>query len=432
MKLKNFSVGLIFFATTSCVSESYAEESDNKPWYSDVLPPIHGYVEYGHGFRTQSDDRQKHGTIYHETRLQFEFFKRFEAFDFQFKNDITYDAWEGKAVYDLREAYITAYPLDWVDVKAGRQILTWGTGDFVFINDLFPKDWQSFFIGRDDEYLKAPSDALRMIFYPEIFNQNFSVDFVWMPYFQHDRYVTGERISYFNPLLNDKAGFKNQVHDELPDRTFENSVFAVRLSKNFSGTETALYFYNGFYPRPLGFDPAAWRSIYPELSVYGGSIRRSIFGGIGNVEMGYYDSHDDSQGDDPFIENSSFKGVIGYNRELMRDLSLGLQYYWEYMVDFDEYRSTVPVHETRADELLQRVTVRLTQLMMMQTLKLSIFTFYSPSDEDAYLRPAISYKWSDNLELYAGGNIFLGREEHTFFGQLEDDTNLYFRVRYSF
>ena len=32
-------------------------------------------------------------------------------------------------------------------------------------NILFPKDWQSFFSGRDDEYLKAPSDSLRFTYY---------------------------------------------------------------------------------------------------------------------------------------------------------------------------------------------------------------------------------------------------------------------------
>lgn len=409
-----------------------AQETQQEPWYEEILPTIHGFVEYGYGFRTQSDDRQKRQTIYHETRLQLQFFKRFEAFDLHFKNDIVYDAQQGDAVYDLREAYVTLYPLDWVDMKIGRQILTWGTGDFIFINDLFPKDWESFFIGRDDEYLKAPSDALRVILYPEVFDELYTVDLVWIPIFRHDRFITGERLSYFNTLLNDKAGFKRQVHFEEPDRTFENSVFAARLSKNFSGTETALYIYNGFYPRPLGFDPASWRSVFPELTVYGASVRRSAFGGIGNIELGYYDSHDDSQGDDPFVENSSFKGLVGYTRELMRDLSLGVQYHWEYMVDFDEYRRTVPVHETRADELRQLMTMRLTQLLMMQTLELSLFTFFSPTDQDAYFRPQVSYQWNDNLQLNAGGNIFLGREEHTFFGQLEDNTNLYFRIRYSF
>ena len=36
------------------------------------------------------------------------------------------------------------------DLKIGQQVLTWGTGDYVFLNDLFPKDYQSFFSGRDD------------------------------------------------------------------------------------------------------------------------------------------------------------------------------------------------------------------------------------------------------------------------------------------
>ena len=37
------------------------------------------------------------------------------------------------------------------DVKIGQQVLTWGTGDYVFLNDLFPKDYPSFFAGRSDD-----------------------------------------------------------------------------------------------------------------------------------------------------------------------------------------------------------------------------------------------------------------------------------------
>ena len=56
---------------------------------------------------------------------------------------------------------------------------TWGTGDLVFLNDLFPKDFVSFFAGRDDEYLKAPGDALRITHYSKAVN----IDFVWTPVF---------------------------------------------------------------------------------------------------------------------------------------------------------------------------------------------------------------------------------------------------------
>ena len=64
----------------------------------------------------------------------------------------------------LREGYISYYPSSFYEIKAGRQVLTWGTGDLIFINDRFPKDYESFYSGRDMEYLKVPSDAVKISF----------------------------------------------------------------------------------------------------------------------------------------------------------------------------------------------------------------------------------------------------------------------------
>jgi hypothetical protein len=69
---------------------------------------------------------------------------------------------------------------------------------------------------------------------------------------------------------------------------------------------------------------------------------------------------------------------------------------------------------------------------MNQTLTLSIFSYYSPSDKDAYLRPNIHYKATDQLALEAGANIFFGDYPHTFFAQFENNTNIYTAIRYSF
>ena len=62
----------------------------------------------------------------------------------------------------------------------------------------------------------------------------------------------------------------------------------------------------------------------------------------------------------------------------------------------------------------------------------SFFAYYSPSDEDAYLRPMVKYKLTDNWLVMAGGNIFAGEEDHTFFGQFAKNSNVYGAVRYSF
>lgn len=77
------------------------------------------------------------------------------------KGDIFHDAVANRADGDLREAY-AGFRSGQFDVRLGRQIITWGVGDLFFINDVFPKDWESFFSGRPMEYLKRGVDAVRL------------------------------------------------------------------------------------------------------------------------------------------------------------------------------------------------------------------------------------------------------------------------------
>jgi len=44
----------------------------------------------------------------------------------------------------------------------------------------------------------------------------------------------------------------------------------------------------------------------------------------------------------------------------------------------------------------------------------------------------VHYKISDYWSAELGGNVFLGNQEHTFFGQFRDNTNIYAGVRYGF
>ena len=76
--------------------------------------------------------------------------------------------------------------------------------------------------------------------------------------------------------------------------------------------------------------------------------------------------------------------------------------------------------------------MRLTWMMLNQNLIFSLFGYYSPSDEDTYIRPELKYKLTDDWQLSAGANLFYGHNDHTFFGQFKYNTNLYAGVRYSF
>ncbi|MBL7221906.1 MAG: hypothetical protein ISS69_17490 [Phycisphaerae bacterium] len=217
-----------------------------------------------------------------------------------------------------------------MDVKVGRQILTWGTGDLLFVNDLFPKDWRAFFIGRDLEYLKAPADAMKVSLFGDIAN----LDLVYMPRFNPSRFISGRRISYFNTTLGRRAGQDAIIETDLPE-------------------------------------------IAPELT-------------------------------------------------------LGVQYYVELMQDYGAYKRTLPGGSNAADRDRHVVTVRLTKQLLNQNLTLGMFTYYSPTDADAYMRPNIRYKIDDHWTVEVGGNVFVGKDDHTFFGQFERNSNIYASLRCAF
>jgi len=403
-----------------------------KPWMD-----INGFWEVRSGYRLQNDKHEKDASI-GETRTQLEMEKAWEDLTFKATTDLYYD-WlnenhsvdleRGEGFLDLREANVAYSPLDFMDLKLGRQILTWGTGDLIFINDLFPKDWQAFFIGRDSEYLKAPSDALKASFFTDLAN----IDLVYTPRFDSDRFITGERLSYWNGSRI--AGTDDILRTDKPDDWFSDDEWALRVSKNVSGYELAAYGYWGYWKSPAGFDTSTARYKFPKLNVYGASARGQVGKGIGNIELGYYDSHDDTSGDDPYIDNSQMRYLIGYEQDLPQiapDFTVGLQYYVEQMLKHGDYRRKLPPGSKAASQYRHLLTFRITKLYWNQNLTCSLFTYFSPSDKDVYMRPNINYKVNDNLALEAGANVFWGKHSHTFFGQFQDNTNIFTAIRYSF
>ncbi|MBL7214579.1 MAG: hypothetical protein ISS71_02740 [Phycisphaerae bacterium] len=417
------SIGLLLILT---VTPAQAAEETKTSVLDQFSPPeIHGFYEVRAGYRTRKDPYEKDMSIM-ETRLHLDLSTYNDWADFKLTGDFIGDMVTEEGHFDMRQAWLFTRPTDFMDVKIGRQILTWGTGDLLFLNDLFPKDWQSFFIGRDTDYLKAPSDAVKFSFFSDLAN----VDIVYTPQFDSDRYITGEYISYWNSNLQRHAGRDAIVHTNKPDRWFRDDEIAVRVYKNVSNYELALYGYRGFWKSPAG-QTASGQALFPDLSVYGASARGQVGKGIGNVELAYYQSDDDENGSDPLVNNSEMRYLLGYSQDIAKDFNAGLQYYLEQMLDYGAYKANLPAGAAR-DRDRHVVTLRLTKLLMNQNLRLSLFSYYSPSDKDAYLRPNIHYKASDNLTLEAGANIFFGDYPNTFFAQFENNTNIYTAIRYSF
>jgi hypothetical protein len=424
------AVAILVFGMTTAGSALAQDDWDD--WDEDDTVPveIHGFVEFGGGGRIVHDRTQSKDLLINEARFRLDMAHYRDRAELYFKGDFVADGVVDDTSIDIRRAAVLLRAASWLDVVAGRQVLTWGTGDLLFLNDRFPKDFVSFFVGRNDEFLKAPSNSLKATLYSSAAN----LDVVWTPNFTPDTYITGERLSFYSPFKPGRTSASEMgapLDADLPPETWENSEFAGRIFKNTAGIELAAYGYAGFWNQPTATDMNTMKPAFAELAVYGASMRGNVLGGIGNVEGAYYDSYEDRDGADPAIPNSQARGVAGYEREIASDVTAGLQYYAEWTQNHDSLSANAFAPEFVPEEVRHMVTLRLNQRLMQQTLTVSLFGYYSPNENDGYIRPVVTRDWSDSVTLTVGGNVFWG-DESTFFGQLRDNTNLYVRARYSF
>lgn len=406
-------ISCLFITSPLFAADNWEAQDDDDWGDEDSISSLQitGFVEARSGVRLRTSATQKKQSI-NEARVKTQLSQDLDNVSFKLNADLIADdvvnnqalnLQKGQGFIDLRELHVSLSPTDNLDLKIGRQILTWGTGDLIFINDLFSKDWRSFFNGRDDQYLKAPSDAIKASMYFDQLN----LDVIYLPRYNSDRFINGQRLSY--------QGDNGQILDaKMPSSGDE---FSLRAHRTFNGLETALYYYNGYSKSPAGYDQTIAKAIFPKLTVYGASVRGALAKGVFSAEVGYRDLVTPNADHVSYSQGDQYRALIGYEQELAKQLFGAIQYYVEVKKDQPNR---------------QVITVRLEQQLMQQKLQLSAFNFYSPTDKDGYLRLKASYKYNDDLKLEIGSNLFFGKDQRGFFSQFKENNNLYAAIKLSY
>ncbi|GLX77963.1 hypothetical protein tinsulaeT_13030 [Thalassotalea insulae] len=404
------------------------EDWGDDDWSEEQASPwqITGFIEAAYGEFLQSNIVRSRNSLKElRTRINLDYSHR--LFELTAKGDLLFDHVTDDNDWQTRELNIAFSPANNLDIKAGRQILTWGTGDYVFLNDLFAKDWQSFFSGRDDQYLKAPSDSVKTTWY----GQGFSIDFVWTPEFTPDNYLTGERFSFYS--LNNQSQIAPAKQFKV--KHTDNDQWSMRIATSIDSVEYALYGYKGHWSTPQGITKTSdgqTLPYFPQLNSWGASVRMPLANGLFNAEFANYNSLEDNSGSNPRIANSQQRWLVGYETELVKNLTVSAQFYLEQTKDYSAYLSTHPTPKLAAEENRQVLTMRLTYRAMQQKLRWSLFNFYSPSDDDGYVKASVNYRYSDRWSVALGGNVFWGSQPNSFFAQHESNSNAWLRVTAQF
>ncbi len=436
------------FAEGDDFADEFAEEAGAD--LKDLLN-ISGFVDFEQGARISGAGPAYSGAdsrdyVLANRRLRLKSEKSFDKGAVYFKVDFNHDSIVDKFSFDIREARFQYSIGKNTDLSVGRQVSTWGVGDLVFINDLFPKNWVSHFSGRDFDMIKDPSDTVRLTHY----KGSWTFDLVVTPEFTADTTPTGCKYEVFDPnsgtvVLNSQACQGTSVV-QRNSKSFSETELALSIKKKSGNHEFALYGYKGFYKSPMGLQAGTLPSggpgvlpYHPELEVYGASYEGQIGPGILSFETGYYNSKEDSAGDAFFIENSAVKYLVGYRMDLSKNFSFGTQWYEETMLNYSAYeQSFLTANPTnyayRLDKVRDTFTLRLGFKAMQETLFINIFSYLRPQDKDSFHKLEIVKRVSDQLQVSTGANIFTGSENYQdrSFGMLKDADNVFVHFKYIF
>jgi len=401
---------------------------------------ISGFVEATQALRIQSNSVldgglgfQERGYPRSDLRAQLKLSGGGDRDEYFLRMDFVSDPTHtGENSVDLREAFVKLHPHSWLDLKIGRQIATWGTGDLLFANDLFAKDWVAFFTGMDLGYLKRPQDLLRIGLYAG----GTTLEIAASPHYTMDHLPNGERLSIYNPFSAQTVNAQGAAPVQALPKDLKHAELFARVSGYMGGHEWALYGYRGFFPQPQGviIVDSVPHLFAPRMSSLGASLRGSVGSYLVNLESALYYSEDDSDGRDATLPNSAVKLLAGVERNLGNELTASAQWFGDLMMHYDEY--TAPFLNSGidplADELRHTVTLRLSKFLRYQTVRLNFFGYWGISDHDTYLRPSVDYDFTDAMKITLGANWLDGDQPHTMFGQFQNNSNVYGRIRYSF
>ncbi|MEJ7804414.1 MAG: hypothetical protein WKG03_00620 [Telluria sp.] len=356
-------------------------------------------------------------TMVNEQRVQILVEQRFgEKTSGVLRVDAVHDAVVGHAKLVAREAYVDHNLSPNLTIRAGRQVITWGVGDYLFVNDIFPKNYDGFFTGKPFDHMKEAVDGVKINGVAGDVEMEFVIA---KP--RRDQMPSAHRFT--------AAAMPSPVSVTGPEN--HGADIAMRAAHKFGRWDTALYAARyqsrdaAIFGSPAGLELRTHRTTHAGASAIG-----SIGSGVALAELAVTSSKLQSGNMNPFMPVKRLKALIGYSRDLAEDLSLSVQYHYESELDYDAYLRSLSPMITPGDRHQQTAYARLVQRLRHQTLGLG-FQVFASFDGGIYANPFVSYSIVDGLNLEAGANWFHGPAESRY-GMMRHDKNVYASLRYSF
>ncbi|MBI3523715.1 MAG: hypothetical protein HY066_04190 [Betaproteobacteria bacterium] len=328
----------------------------------------------------------------------------------------------------LLEAYATVH-FDKADLRLGKQIVAWGRADGINPTDnLTPRDLTVALPFEEDQRFGATA-----IKFDAYLSPNHTLTVFMTP--------------FFKPAKIPLPTASRSIREITPARTLANSELGLKLDKVGEGFDWSASYFHGFSLLPdlrfLGGNAAGpvLESYYDRINVLGADFARN-FGRYGlRGELAYVDTRDKA-GTDPGVKNPYLFWIVGIDRTFFENLNVNIQFFQRRVRRHhaaEEIAEPVQrgialqnaILDGQRDRISNGISFRVGDKWFNDTLEAEIFAVVNATRHDGFIRPLLTYAFSDHWKGTVGAEIYRGAAD-TQFGSLKPKRGMFAELRYGF
>ena len=354
---------------------------------------VKGFVDTYHAVRTEApnDWMSSRSRVRGEVTLE-----KGNAGAFMSANLVHNAILKDRSGFQLREAY-AYYSDDHWDVRAGRQIITWGVADALRLTDIIsPMDYTEF-LAQDYDDIRIPVGGLRLRYSRE----KWCAEAVAIP------------VSSFFDLPTDAENPWSvgpvPIGSE-PKRHLSNMEYGGRLSFFLSGIDFSLSALHTWNKQPVVCNG---RGEYRRMTMLGGDVSVPVGKCVVRGEVAEYLDELQSGG----ARAASTNALVGLDWYAGNDWTLSAQYSHKY-VALGEHRNT------------GLSTLRISKDLLHNTLALQTFAYIDVTNVGVFNRLSADYALNDQMHAILGYDYFHGDSGP--FVVYKKNSELFVKLKYSF
>ena len=354
---------------------------------------IKGFVDTYHALRTE----QPNNWMSSRSRVRGELtIEKGHAGAFVSANLIHNAILSNRTGFQLREAYAYYSDNHW-DVRAGRQIITWGVADALRITDIIsPMDYTEF-LAQDYDDIRIPVGGLRVRFSRE----KWSMEAVAIP------------VSSFFDLPTDAENPWSVGPIAIgaePSHNAYNMEYGGRLAFFLSGIDFSFSALHTWNKQPVLCNGVGE---YRRMTMLGADVSVPIGKFVVRGEVAEYLDELQTGG----TRAASTNALLGIDWYAGNDWTLSAQYSHKY-VALGEHRNTA------------LSTLRISKELLHNTLTLQTFAYIDVTNGGIFNRLSADYALNDQIHAVIGYDYF--HADGGMFAIYNKNSELFFKLKYSF